>query len=30
MSTPWLSADEEQAWRAFRRLLTDLPARLGP
>jgi DNA-binding MarR family transcriptional regulator len=29
MSTPWLSEDEEQAWRAFRRLLTKLPARLG-
>ena len=29
MSTPWLSKDEEQAWRAFRRLLTKLPARLG-
>jgi DNA-binding MarR family transcriptional regulator len=25
----WLSADEEQAWRAFRRMLTALPARLG-
>src|SRR5919112_1388610 len=29
MSTDWLSEDEEQAWRAFRRLLTKLPARLG-
>ena len=29
MSTHWLSEDEEQAWRAFRRLLTKLPARLG-
>jgi len=29
MSTEWLSEDEEQAWRAFRRLLTKLPARLG-
>jgi DNA-binding MarR family transcriptional regulator len=29
MSTPWLSEDEEQAWRAFRRLLTKLPARIG-
>ena len=27
--TRWLSADEEQAWRAFRRLLTTLPARLA-
>jgi DNA-binding MarR family transcriptional regulator len=27
--TEWLSADEEQAWRAFRRLLTTLPARLA-
>lgn len=29
MDTPWLNDDEEQAWRAFRRLLTVLPARLG-
>ncbi|HEY4021111.1 MAG TPA: MarR family transcriptional regulator [Pseudonocardiaceae bacterium] len=29
MATRWLSADEEQAWRAFRRLLTTLPARLA-
>ena len=29
MCTDWLSEDEEQAWRAFRRLLTKLPARLG-
>ncbi|RKN51051.1 MarR family winged helix-turn-helix transcriptional regulator [Micromonospora endolithica] len=29
MATPWLSEDEEDAWRAFRRLLTALPARLG-
>ncbi|WGW11702.1 MarR family winged helix-turn-helix transcriptional regulator [Saxibacter everestensis] len=29
MDTNWLSEDEEQAWRAFRRLLTALPARLG-
>ncbi len=29
MSTPWLSADEEQAWRSFRRLMTALPARIG-
>ena len=29
MSTQWLSEDEEQAWRAFRRMLTALPARLG-
>ena len=29
MSTRWLSADEEAAWRAFRRLLTTLPARLA-
>lgn len=27
--TEWLSADEEQAWRAVRRLLTTLPARLA-
>lgn len=26
-TVPWLSADEERAWRAFRRLLTALPAR---
>jgi DNA-binding MarR family transcriptional regulator len=24
---PWLTAEEERAWRAFRRLLTALPAR---
>ena len=29
MTTQWLNEDEEQAWRAFRRLLTALPARLG-
>jgi len=29
MVTAWLSDDEEQAWRAFRRLLTALPARIG-
>ena len=29
MSTQWLSEDEEQAWRAFRRMFTGLPARLG-
>jgi DNA-binding MarR family transcriptional regulator len=29
MDTDWLSADEERAWRAFRRLLIALPARLG-
>jgi DNA-binding MarR family transcriptional regulator len=29
MSTEWLTEDEEQAWRAFRRLFTQLPARLG-
>ncbi|MER5457193.1 MarR family transcriptional regulator [Micromonospora sp. NPDC002389] len=28
MATPWLNADEEQTWRAFRRLLVTLPARL--
>jgi len=28
MDTRWLSEDEEQAWRAFRRLLIKLPARL--
>jgi DNA-binding MarR family transcriptional regulator len=28
MATPWLNADEEQTWRAFRRLLVALPARL--
>lgn len=27
--TRWLSEDEELAWRAFRRLLTTLPARLA-
>ncbi|MFG3706089.1 MarR family winged helix-turn-helix transcriptional regulator [Micromonospora sp. NPDC047670] len=29
MDTPWLSEDEERAWRAFRRLLIALPARLS-
>lgn len=29
MSTSWLTEDEERAWRAFRRLLTALPARIG-
>ncbi|MGC5053395.1 MarR family winged helix-turn-helix transcriptional regulator [Micromonospora sp. DT48] len=29
METAWLSADEEQAWRAFRRLLIALPARIA-
>ncbi len=29
MDTSWLNEDEERAWRAFRRLLTALPARLG-
>lgn len=29
VDTGWLSEDEERAWRAFRRLLTALPARLG-
>ena len=29
MGTAWLSDDEDHAWRAFRRLLTALPARLG-
>ncbi|MCO1596197.1 MarR family winged helix-turn-helix transcriptional regulator [Micromonospora sp. RHAY321] len=29
MDTAWLSEDEEQAWRAFRRLLIALPARLS-
>ncbi|WBB78055.1 MarR family winged helix-turn-helix transcriptional regulator [Micromonospora sp. WMMD882] len=29
MDVAWLSDDEERAWRAFRRLLTALPARLG-
>lgn len=29
MDTAWLSEDEEHAWRAFRRLLTTLPARLN-
>lgn len=29
MVVAWLSEDEEQAWRAFRRLLTALPARIG-
>jgi len=29
VDTPWLSKDEEHAWRAFRRLLTALPARLS-
>ncbi|BCJ26712.1 MarR family transcriptional regulator [Actinocatenispora sera] len=27
--TRWLDADEERSWRALRRLLTALPARLG-
>jgi DNA-binding MarR family transcriptional regulator len=29
VDTQWLNEDEEQAWRAFRRMLTALPARLG-
>jgi DNA-binding MarR family transcriptional regulator len=29
MQAAWLTDDEEQAWRAFRRLLTALPARVG-
>lgn len=29
MNPAWLDDDEEQAWRAFRRLLTALPARVG-
>lgn len=29
METNWLRPDEERAWRAFRRLLTVLPARIG-
>jgi DNA-binding MarR family transcriptional regulator len=29
MASRWLSADEERAWRALRRLLTVLPARLA-
>lgn len=29
MATKWLSEDEERAWRAFRRLLVALPARLA-
>ncbi|MFI6265849.1 MarR family winged helix-turn-helix transcriptional regulator [Micromonospora sp. NPDC051006] len=29
MDAAWLSEDEEHAWRAFRRLLIALPARLG-
>lgn len=29
MDTRWLSDDEERAWRAFRRVLTTLPARIG-
>ena len=29
MDTQWLSKDEEHAWRAFRRLVTALPARLS-
>jgi DNA-binding MarR family transcriptional regulator len=29
MEIEWLSTEEEQAWRAFRRMLTALPARLG-
>ncbi|MGH3095170.1 MAG: MarR family transcriptional regulator, partial [Streptosporangiales bacterium] len=27
MAVDWLSEEEEHAWRAFRRLLTALPAR---
>lgn len=27
VDAPWLSPDEERAWRAFRRLLTVVPAR---
>lgn len=27
METRWLTEDEERAWRAFRRMLTSLPAR---
>ncbi|WP_086824253.1 MarR family winged helix-turn-helix transcriptional regulator [Allokutzneria sp. NRRL B-24872] len=29
MDTAWLNDDEDMAWRAFRRLLTALPARIG-
>ncbi|WBB67720.1 MarR family transcriptional regulator [Micromonospora sp. WMMD812] len=29
MDVAWLSEDEEHVWRAFRRLLIALPARLG-
>ncbi|CAM2894273.1 MarR family transcriptional regulator [Saccharomonospora xinjiangensis] len=29
MATRWLNEDEEHAWRAFRRMLTLLPARLA-
>jgi DNA-binding MarR family transcriptional regulator len=29
VTTPWLSEDEERAWRALRRLLVALPARLS-
>jgi DNA-binding MarR family transcriptional regulator len=29
MVVAWLSEDEEQAWRAFRRVLAALPARVG-
>ncbi|MEU5942338.1 MarR family winged helix-turn-helix transcriptional regulator [Micromonospora sp. NPDC047548] len=29
MNIAWLSEEEEHAWRAFRRLLIALPARLG-
>ena len=29
VTTNWLSEDEEQAWRAFRRMFTGLPARFG-
>jgi len=29
VDTQWLSKDEEHAWRAFRRLVTALPARLS-
>lgn len=29
MTTPWLTEDEERSWRALRRLLVALPARLS-
>lgn len=29
MAARWLNDDEDQAWRAFRRLLTALPARIA-